>query len=367
MIDKTFEELTEYRQEDGYINLDKILLENNAHDIDSEREVRGNENREKDWIKLKEGEVLVKTNLQEKPNSEYSELISCALAKQAGIETAKYDMIKYKGEPGLITKNVCKKGDEMISLCELIGNGPDNEEYPDIIDIYHVFDSLDDKLQIEGFDDNEIDECLLSLRKQLLFDLCIMESDRHLENLSLIFSNKDGKRIVRFAPMYDTEAALVLHDTTEDMKKIYTDIIRVAQEIEEQEPKISIIPEEDIEEQEDISKALLGFFEQLQMGVKPLGKEEFANVSEEMWKRTFDFLCEDERAMEYWQTTLSKMDIVKAVKDVEKQINVKLPEHIQKMATACFKERLDAMDYRIPSGRNQVFKEQKNKDEDIVV
>ena len=172
MINKTFQELGEYREPDGYIDFDRVVADG---EVEKEREVRGNVNREKDWIKIKDGSVLVKTDVEGQPNSEYSELISCALAKQAGMETAEYDMVKYKGETGLITKNMCKPGEELVSVYELIGNGPDNETCPDTIDIYHVFDSLDEKLQAQGFDDNQIDQVMLSLRKQLLFDLLTFE------------------------------------------------------------------------------------------------------------------------------------------------------------------------------------------------
>ena len=121
MINKTFEELGEYRDKEGYINMDEVLLFNEQ----TMREVRGNVNREKDWIQLNGSSVLIKTNAEGQCNAEYSEMISCELAKHVGIETAKYDMVKYKGETGLITENICKNGEEMISLYELIGNGPD--------------------------------------------------------------------------------------------------------------------------------------------------------------------------------------------------------------------------------------------------
>lgn len=361
MINKTFEELRQYREADGYIDFDKIIAENG---VEIEREVRGNVNREKDWVTVLDGEVLIKTDIEEKPNSEYSELISCALARQAGIPTAEYDMVRYKGKNGLITKNVCNVGDEMISLYDLIGNGPEVDGYEDIIDIYHVFDTLDDKLQLEGFDDNEIDACMLELRKQLLFDLCIMEGDRHLENLSLIFSMEDGKRKVRLSPMYDTEGALVLYDKPEAMKNIYINIVRAAQEVDEQSPKISIIPQSKKQIEEERSQPLLGFLEQLRAGVK-VSREEFGNKAEEMWKKTFDFLCEDERATEYWKTILSKLDIRQAIAEVEEKIGVKLPEHIYRMTSKCFEARQDALIYRLPPDKGEVTITSKDKNEDI--
>ena len=78
-------------------------------------------------------------------------------------------------------------------------------------------------------------------------------------------------------------------------------------------------------------------------------------------------MCEDERVEEYWKKTLSRLDISKAINDVETKIGVVLPENVRKMATACFNERLDAMDYRIPSDRSRAVKEQKNNKEDIIL
>lgn len=343
MINKTFEELGEYRAPDGYIDFDRVVEEN---DVETEREIRGNENREKDWIDINGGRVLVKTNVDGQQNSEYSELISCALARQAGMETAEYDMVRYKGEQGLITKYVCKEGEEMITLHELIGSGPDIPGYEDTIDIDHVFDNLPLKLKQQGLSEQDIDECMLGIRKQLLFDLAIMEGDRHLENISLIFSKVDGKQTVRVAPMYDTEAALVLGNEPEVMEKIYTDWMKTASLTTTQPPKISIIPEAKEEEVSDLPPALMGFLAQLRSEVKTNKREEFTTDTEEMWMTTFDFLCEDERAREFFETNLKNMDIRKALTEVEMKIGVKVPEHIRGMAIACFEDRVMAMDYR---------------------
>ena len=368
MINKTFEELGEYRSPDGYIDFDRVVEES---EVETKREYRGNVNREKDWIEIEGGSVLVKTDADGQPNSEYSELISCALARQAGIETAQYDMVRYKGETGLITKNMCKPGEEMISIYELIGNGPDSEICPDTIDIYHVFDNLDEKLQAEGFDDNEIDSVMLSLRKQLLFDLTIMEADRHLENLSLIFGkDENGKRTARLAPMYDTEAALVLGNEPDKMNIIAGSWAKTAALTAMQEPRISIIPEPEEEAPSipsDMSPELANFFAILRGGVKQNAKEEFGSLSEEMWKKTLDFLCEDERVAEYFETTISKLDISKALAEVEGKIGTRLPEHVRAMATACFEDRKMAMEHRHETMRDEFIQGRKRSDDDIII
>ena len=367
MINRTFEELGEYRNPDGYIDFDRVVEE---HEVEARREVRGNVNREKDWIEINGGSVLVKTDAAGQPNSEYSELISCALARQAGIETAEYDMVRYKGETGLITKNMCKPGEELISIYELIGNGPDSEECPDTIDIYHVFDSLDERLQAEGFDDNAIDAIMLSLRKQLLFDLTVMEADRHLENLSLIFGkDENGKRTVRLAPMYDTEAALVLGGEPDKMNIIAGSWAKTAAVTAMQESRISIIPEPVEEEPEmpsDMPPQMASFFAILRGGVKKNTRDEYGSLSEQMWKETFDFLCEDERAAEFYETVLSKMDISQAITEVEANIGTRLPEHVRAMAKSCFEDRKMAMNHRRETMKNEFMQGRKRSDDDTI-
>jgi len=347
MVDKTFEELGEYRDETGHIDMDKVLTDN----YDVMREVRGKEQREKDWIEIRGGSVLIKTNSVDRCNGEYAELICDELAKQAGIETAKYDMITYKGERGLITENMCKPGEEMISLYELVGNGP-NTTYPDVIDINYIFESLPEKLKLEGLDDESIDACMLKLRKQLLFDLCVMETDRHTENISFIKSKTDGKVSMRLSPMYDTESALTLNDNDiEHMEEMYTSYLNTSKLVVLQDPKMSVIPEkEEVSLPEDTSVAAFQFLMQLRKGVKTVNEQKYGSDSEEMIARTFEFLCEDERALGYWKTDLNRLDVNKAIASVETRIGTSLPEHISKMAIACFEERKFAMNYIIPSG-----------------
>ncbi len=340
MISKTFEELGQYRDENGYIDMDAVM----TSDDKAVREVRGNTDREKDWIEINGGSIMIKTDTEGLSNAEYSEMISCALARQAGIKTAEYDMAKYKGGKGLITKNICAPGEEMVSLQELIGSGPDNEEYPDSIDINHVFDALPEKLKSEGIDEEQIDGIMLGIRKQMLFDLCVMEADRHTENISLIKYVQDGKVCMRLAPMYDTEAALVLfEEDPERMKKTYSSYLATGQTVEVQEPRITCIPESANLEEEDRPKGLNDLLAILAGGVKTPTESEYGSPSEEMWKTTFDFLCDDERALDYYENVLSKLSIGQAIREVEGKIGTKMPDHIVNMATACFNMRRSSM------------------------
>ncbi len=338
MIELTFEEFGKHRKSNGYINLDEIITDG----VELEREVRGNEERDKNWFDIKDGRVMFKANANNRKYSQYSELICCELAKQAGIEPAQYDFAEHKGEIGVITKDIRKNGEEMISINELIGHGPTNPEYVDKVDIIFVFNKLEEKLRLDGYDENDIDLCMLQLRKQLLYDIYVMETDRHTENVSCIISKdaKTGKPDIRIAAMYDTEDALVLYDDDEMINGISDSMVMTANITDMQEPKMCVIPEKEDKEQNAIGLTLL---EQLQLQVG----ESYATESEEIWKTTLDFLIEDRRAYAYLEETLSCMDIKKAIEEVEQTKKCNIPDAVKNMAIACFEDRKNAIAYEL--------------------
>ena len=279
-----------------------------------------------------------------------------------GLETAKYDIIKYKGEKGIVTKNICNEGEELLTINELIGNGPTDFEYPDSTDIYYVFHELRNKILKEGLSNYECDECMLDLRKQMLFDIFVMETDRHTENISFIQTkNKEtGKTTMRLAPMYDTESALALYTDKEDMKKIYSNIFKVSEITNMQEPKICVIPEE--ETIADAQSTGSRFLDLLKLDVN--SDSGYATKSEEIWKSTLDFLSEDRRASDFVEEKLTKMNISKAISQVEEQIGCKLPEEVRCMAINCFEDRSEAIKYELGLDFDiEETKNEKNKNE----
>lgn len=336
-----FNELANYRGKDGLINVNCFL-----GNVSTEREVRGNINRDKIWFTINDGRAMFKANEEDHKMSHYSELICCELAKQAGLETAEYDFAMFNDKEGILTKDMCKESEELLSIRDLIGDNPnDNDEYLDSIDIYWVFDELQNKLEKDGYSNETIDKCMLDLRKQLLFDIFVMEEDRHTENISYIFG-KDGKNTqdIRMSPIYDTEDALALSSNNKDMKKIYNDIFKVSNLVSMLEPKMCVLPEPDLKIEEPSNDAL-SFLKKLQESVKE--SNIYNTKSEEIWKSTLEFLCEDRRAYEFVEDKLDKMDIKKAIEAVEKKTNSILPEDVKKMATACFNERKHAIEYEL--------------------
>lgn len=328
MINLTFEQISEHREQGGFIPLDKIFA-----NATSEREVRGNLNRDKRWFEINDGSAMFKANAEEQINSHYSELICTELAKQVGLDAAQYDIATYNGQIGIITKNMCKPGEEMLSIYDLIGDDPTQDEFKDNTNIYFVFDELEAKLLFDGYDEETVDSCILQLRKQMLFDLYVMETDRHTQNLSFIAYTdaKTGKPCIRLAPMYDTESALTLQVYTDerDMRDISASPRHVKLTTDTQEPKISVIMEDEEEQeqaQDNSSQSLLDI----------LRGQVYDTPTEEMWKATMDFLIEDERALQFAENVLSRMDIVKAIENVENEKRCSIPEALKNMAITCF-------------------------------
>jgi len=337
-VNLKFDELGCYRK-DGNIQLDHLI----NSETEKEREVRGNQEREKDWFTIRDGRVMFKSNSEHQQQAHYSELICTYLAKQIGRDAAEYDFAVYKGEQGVITKDVCKEGEELLTINDLIGDGPTNPDYPDNTDICFVFDSLKEKFVNDGYSEQDIDKCMLDLRKQLLFDLYVMETDRHVENISFIIS-KDratGKPTIRLAPMYDTEAALAICDDPEQLKKLSEDILKVSEVTNMLEPKMCVMPE--VEDEVQGLQGLSPMFQQLLSNVGPT----YGSTSEGMWKETLDFLCEDRRAFEYVETTLNNMDIRKAIDALEQDKDCKIPDGTKSMAIAAFEDRKSSIAYEL--------------------
>lgn len=335
-----FDEMKYYRDKDGFINLNAFLT-----NVYLEKEIRGNEHRQKKWFGTKDGRVMFKSNTEEQQFSHYSELIACKLAKQAEIETAQYDLAKYNSEFGIVTKDVCKDGEELVTLHELIGDPPTNEEYPDSTDIYYVFEKLEEKLFKDKYDYSEIMSCIENLKKYYLFDLYIMETDDHTQNISFVISKniKTGKPSIRISPKYDTEQAFALYLDKEYMKKISSDILKTSEITNLQEPKVCVIPEEEQKLNEPINP--LSFLEKLRSDVNY--DNYYGTKSEEIWKTTLDYLSLDYKSNRFIEDKLEKLDIVKAIKDVEEDIKCEIPVEVKNMAINCFQDRKEAIRYEL--------------------
>jgi len=348
MVNLTFNELKEYKNEYGYINLDDIIND----ETEFEREVRGNPERDKKWFNTSDGKVMFKANSGFNMYAQYSELICCELAKQVGLEAAEYDLAIHNVQLGVITKNFCKPGEEVLTINELIGEEQNGGRALDNIDIDFVFTALIQKLYDDGYDEKTADECILQLRKQMIFDIFVIETDRHTENLSFIIGKDEitGNPTIRLAPMYDTETALVLDDI--NLMDEYGDDWIARRNAQTREPKICVIPysNEELAEQSGWS---LEFVQQLQSRVS----QSESSRSESMLRDTLEFLVEDPRAQEFAEKIANKLNISKAIQTVEKTLQCPVPEEVVRAAVPSFEARrnliADELWIELESGKNQ--------------
>lgn len=93
--DYKLEDLEFFRDEKGFIDLSKADIK-----ITSEsREKKGTQERLKNWVDFDGKKVLIRGEVVDN-YSVYAELIVEEIAKELGIETAHYDLIKIKDEGG---------------------------------------------------------------------------------------------------------------------------------------------------------------------------------------------------------------------------------------------------------------------------
>ncbi len=303
----SFEELENYRDKEGYINLDELNLEF----TEESREKIGNENRIKNWVDFSGVEALIRgeCKIDNKRNGGiYSELIVEELAKQAGLETAYYDLVKVKGEYGVLSKNILTHdNDDLITLQSLIGNTKFNEEYPEITDYIEVEDKLYKSLKFEELEKDNIRKIMNDFRKQSAFFIMICSIDMHPENISLItYINPETKqKKQKLAPIYDTESSLMLDIELNILERIQKNGLGLQRNVNMQDPKIAVLEGE----------------------------------YSELWKNTLDTLLEDDEVYDFVMDCYDNLNIHKAIQNVEKKIKAPLPQVVKTTATYVYEFR----------------------------
>lgn len=302
-----FEELENYRDKEGYINLDELNLEL----TEESREKVGNEDRIKNWIDFSGVEALIKgeCKIDNKRNGGiYSELIVEELAKQAGLEAAYYDLIKIKGEYGVLSKNILTyDNDDLITIQSLIGNTKFNEEYPEITDYIEVEEKLHQSLKFEGLESNNIREIIKDFRKQSAFFIMICSIDMHPENISLItcINPETKQKKQKLAPIYDAESSLMLDIDLDILKRIQKNGLGLQRNVNMQDPKIAVL------------------------------EGEYTSL----WKNTLDTLLEDDEVYDFVMDCYDNLNIHEAIQNVENKIKAPLPEVVKTTATYVYEFR----------------------------
>lgn len=304
------EELEKYRDEEGYINIDEFEKDNS---LSKQREMIGSHNREKFWIDFDDGRIMIRTSNLDKDGVEYSnyaELIFEELAKQVDIPCAHYDLIKYKGQKGVYTKNVLEKEQEsLIHGKTLLENVDPKYSYELTSSIDDIFESYGILNKYDDVPKSQISKLCKSTAKMAIFDTYAMSTDRHSENFGTIFYSDGISREVRLSPMFDNECSLMLDQPTEVIDELMENETLQKKYVELQNQFI-VVPEEQRDE------------------------------SYLDWEDTLFYLCdESEECMEFAEKCSKNLDIKKAMSCVEDRINAKLPEKLTDFEIKAFNIR----------------------------
>ena len=347
-------ELEQFRDEDGFINLDKINLDFSKES----REIMGNPHRLKNWVNFNGKRVLIKGEaiLDEQRNyGIYAELIVEEIAKELGIETAHYDLIKISGDEGKTIYGVLtecmvdlEKGERLESLNSIIGEDTvERSDYPDITDYYFTEEKLREQLKLDGIEEQEIEQLISEYKKRLVFGISVLNADQHTENIAFIRRKVNGKEEIRLSPNFDSESSLMLDNNISIIRDMVDNLGGLMDATNTYDPKIAIIENEDdlTEDNEELTETEDDLYEKLfNILFKETDSKNGPDVDkepEQLWQKTLRILCEDEKVMEFYKQKLAKpIDMDSIFSNVEKRIgNKKIPEDIKLLAKYSYLSR----------------------------
>ena len=158
---------------------------------------------EKCWVREDDGVFLYKKSSSGFANAgkeAYSEFYASQYSAKICNAFVDYDLVKFKGS--------------LVSRCKMFTN--ENEGFVPIykyLDINRKYDIEDvtDFLEPYGFSDD--------FRRMIVLDAVILNPDRHFGNFGFIVDN-DTFDILRFAPVFDHNMAMLARAMPEDMEKI---------------------------------------------------------------------------------------------------------------------------------------------------
>ena len=128
----------------------------------------------------------------------YSEFYAYQVAKAMELNVIPYSLGKWKGELNSICKLFSSKEYSFIPICHLVIDGG--------------WDAVLEYYQALG---NEFYEALIDM---LIFDVIIVNTDRHFGNFGLLIDTKTNK-IVKPAPIFDNGLSLLYDGMDDDLRK----------------------------------------------------------------------------------------------------------------------------------------------------
>ncbi|MEG2235867.1 MAG: HipA domain-containing protein [Clostridia bacterium] len=343
------EQLEAYR-ENGYINMDKLLHEHEELEKSMLKESRGSQNREKDWIKLEDTQILLRTeNMRELGvlNTSFAELLTEEIAKQVGLDAAHYDLITYKGKKGVLSQNVIDSQNEsLINMSSILAQLEGYDNTQDMMDFISFEDVILGIKNLNNYEENITKEDMYRMQidfcKIVAFDIFSMNTDRNGQNFSILYS-KDSSRI---APIYDNEHSFGGGIDEDTLKRINANKAVAKEESE------MLIPV--IEASEETTESIVQSWKEY------CPREEEKNIKPYNWQSLIFVLGEDlgnDEITDFFETCYNKIDVDGAFENVEKKIKFSVPEEYKECVKRIYDERkkyiADAL----------ILEEEKEKDE----
>ena len=171
------------------------------------------------WIKQDDDYVYFKSKefysfVHTQQNRSVNELVVDVIASQMGIATAKYEPAHLYNVHGIISHDVRKSYEDLLTLDDLfnVSNYDTSMDFVDRAwDNSYITSYNADKKQI-----------MFDLYKMLVLDALTMQEDRHAKNIFFIRNTQDNT--IRLSPLIDNEFAFALK-TVDDFinNKIYRD------------------------------------------------------------------------------------------------------------------------------------------------
>ena len=171
------------------------------------------------WIKQNDKYVYFKSKefysyIYTQKNRSVNELVVDIIAKQIGIQTAKYEPAHLYHVHGIISHDVTKSYEELLTLSDLF----DVSNYDTSMDF--VDRAWNDSYMVNYEADKK--QIMFDLYKMLVLDALTMQEDRHANNIFFIRDTEDNS--IRLAPLIDNEFAFALKTVDNFIKnKAYRD------------------------------------------------------------------------------------------------------------------------------------------------
>ena len=331
----SIEDLEQFRDQNGFIDLSLAGIHINSSTNDLSREMIGNDKRIKNWVNFNGKKVLIKGQPtdKEQDNGLYAELIVEEMCKELGIETAHYDLVKMidengKNVLGVLSESVVDldKGEYLESLHDIIGDQTGHEtDY--MVDYEFTIEKLREALLKDGMEESDVEEIIIEYKKRLAFTISVLDEDKHTENISFIRQIVNGKKEIRISPNFDSEASLMLPTDLETARIYLNDIELLESGASSIDPKI---------------------------GVRKSIDEGGLDV---VWMDTLEELCVDDEVYDYWDEVLKEeLDMDEIFERVETRINANLPEDVKLLAKYAYKARSKEMQ-KVMNGEIELVEE----------